>query len=153
MGIWICVLFIVCGFIAAAFSGAGMEFWLQLFIAWWFLEFIWSLTCDNGQSIWYNLFTTKIALWLGKISYALYLIHEIFIFYIMWINYGYNPRPDCEYGSDDVDCEELWGEWNWKRLIPMWCIPIVWAVSIPIAALLNTFFEEPLRKRLRPQKK
>ena len=149
LGIWICVLFLVCGFIENLYH-VGMALWLQFVIAWWFLEFIWSLTCDDGQSIWYWLFTTKLALYLGKISYALYLIHEVIIWYIMWIVYGYNPRPDCD---GETDCDKQWDRWNDRRSMPMWCIPILYVVAIPLSILLNKFVEEPMRKWLRPQKK
>merc|ERR1719216_29708 len=34
--------------------------------------------------------------------------------------------------------------------IPIWCIPVVWIISIILGILLNRFIEEPLRKKLRP---
>merc|ERR1712228_887437 len=36
-------------------------------------------------------------------------------------------------------------------LIPVWCIPVMWILSIIMAILLNRFVEERLRKRLRPR--
>ena len=48
LGIWICVLFIICGCLEAVYH-PGFAFWLQIFIAWWLLEFIWALTCDGDN--------------------------------------------------------------------------------------------------------
>ena len=129
-----------------------MSFYLQIIIAWWQLEFIWSLTCDDGKSICYRLLTMKCMVFLGRISYSLYLIHEVLIFYICWINYGYRQRPDCDAESSD-ECAEKWNVYNDHGLMPLWCIPILWVVSFIVAILLNRFFEEPMRKWLRPKKK
>merc|ERR1711972_527357 len=101
----------------------------QWFVAWWAMEFIISLTFEDDSFV-SKLLTSKMALYLGRISYAVYLIHLPVHQYISYIAYG---------DSDDI-------------YIPIWCIPIMWIISIILGILLNRFIEEPLRKRLRPSR-
>ena len=142
----------------------GSAVWMQLGIAFVALEWIVSLSFDDGTSITAKIFTSKMALFLGEISYPLYLFHEPFIQYLCWINYGDISKPQCEFKAE-LECEELdidcgydtvdpckveWEEWQNKRLIPVWNVPIVVVVSLLAAVMLNRFIEEPLRKKLRP---
>merc|ERR1719295_375353 len=104
-------------------------FLLQYAVAWWAMEFIISLTFEDDSFV-SKLLTSKLALYLGRISYAVYLIHIPVHQYISYIAYG---------ASDDM-------------YIPIWCIPVMWIISIILGILLNRFIEEPLRKKLRPSR-
>merc|ERR1711951_144199 len=106
-----------------------MGFLIQWVVAWWVMEFIISLTFEDDSFV-SKLLTSKLALYLGRISYAVYLIHLPVHQYISYIAYG---------ESDDI-------------YIPIWCIPIMWSISIILCILLNRFIEEPLRKKLRPSR-
>eukprot|EP01084_Bolivina_argentea_P151398 264246_1 len=150
-GMIMVIIFIIFSIVEIVKS-IGCNLWIQLGYAWWQLYLITSLTFDEGTSITYKILTSKVALYLGRISYALYLVHEPFIQYICWIVYGTLKQPDCEYDSSD-QCAKEWDSYNDERLMPIWCIPILWAVSFIVAIPLNRFIEEPLRKCLRPAKK
>merc|ERR550525_1555388 len=98
-----------------------------------------------------KVLSSKCALIFGQISYSLYLIHEPVIQYVCWLSHGpiSYRYADCELLEDD-NCEaEFDAAWS-KRLVPGWCIPVVWIVSILIAFLLNRVVKEPLRKMLSP---
>ena len=72
----------------------------------------------------------------GRISMALYLSHELVIYWINWIIYGtFN--------------------WPMHRVIrqPMWAIPIHILISLVIGILLTWFFEDPMRRWLKQQGK
>merc|ERR1712053_31374 len=70
--------------------------------------------------------------YLGRISYGVYLIHLPVHQYISYIAYGQSAA------------ESLY--------IPIWCIPVMWIISVILGILLNRFIEEPLRKKLRPSR-
>ena len=147
-------LYVVLSVITIVWVDIGANIWVQLGYAYSQLEFIYALTFEGGESRVYKILTSRIALWLGRISYALYLIHEPFIQYICWIVYGNIKAPGCDYDDEDEDnpCNASWDEYNNKRLMPIWCIPILWIVSIIVAILLNRLIEEPMRKVLRPKR-
>jgi len=131
----------------------GSAIWLQLSITWLQLQSISALTFEGSQSSSSaaRLLTSKTALWLGRISYALYLVHEPLIQYIAWMLTGDLQQPNCE-GQDTEDCVSV-EEWltSEERYIPMYCVPFVWVVSVAMAIVLNRAFEEPLRSRMRPR--
>ena len=131
--------------------------WMQNGIAWFALLFIVSLTFDEGTSRISKMLTSKVALECGRISYAVYLVHEPLRKYLCWTIYGAITRPACDWETametGDEECKDEWGEWWNLRLIPMWCVPVVWIVSIAVAVALNRLVEEPMRKWLRPSKK
>ena len=134
----------------------NLELWIQLFIVWLQLEFIYGLTsCGTvGGCITYKLLSCKLMLFLGRISYSIYLIHFPIIGYICFILNGKNPMPSCSYNdiNNDTQCNHLWNTFLDNRLMPVWCIPIHLTVSFVIAVILNRYFEEPMRKWLRPKK-
>ena len=132
--------------------------WMQLGIAWWALQFILSLTFEDGSdnrprgtSRVSKILTSRVALECGRISYAVYLVHDPLIQYFCWMNYGAISRPKCEYGGD-WECESGWNEFYDSRQMPMWNVPLLWIVSIVLAVLLNRLVEEPMRRLLRPTK-
>merc|ERR1711973_969178 len=80
---------------------------LQSVVAWWAMEFIISLTFED-ESVVSKLLSSKLAVYLGRISYGVYLIHLPVHQYISYIAYG---------ESDNM-------------YIPIWCIPIMWIISV-----------------------
>jgi len=130
----------------------GASVWLQVSITWLQLQSISALTFEGNKSLTARLLTSNVALWLGRISYALYLVHLPFIQYIAWMLHGSIQQPNCdslfEDADDCVSVEEWFGDE--KRDIPMYCVPIVWVGSVVMAFPLNRLFEEPMRKLLRP---
>ena len=71
---------------------------------------------------------------LGRISMALYLVHENMVF---WVNlFYYGPI-----GPNDAKTDAK---------LPVWGIPIVIVLSLAFATILTIFLEEPARKRLKP---
>merc|ERR1712173_511789 len=90
-----------------------------------------SLTFED-ESVVSKLLSSKLAVYLGRISYGVYLIHFLVIQYISYIAYG----------ETAVDAS----------FIPIWCIPVMWIISVILGILLNRFIEEPLRKKLRPSR-
>jgi len=129
----------------------GSAVWMQLGIAYVALQWIISLSFDEGTSVVSKILTSEVALVFGRISYPLYLFHLPFIQYMCWMNYGTISKPDCE-GREKWSCALEWEEWSDKKLIPIWYIPAVVVVSFVAAVILNRLFEEPLRKQLRPSK-
>merc|ERR1711874_446447 len=110
-------------------EGAFYIVLIQYVVAWWAMEFIISLTFED-ESLVSKLLSSKLAVYLGRISYGVYLIHFPVHQYISYIAYG------------ESAAESLY--------IPIWCIPVVWIISIILGILLNRCIEEPLRKTLRP---
>merc|ERR1712217_18595 len=88
--------FIGCSLLTNLFMDVGISLWGQLGIAGWALEFIMALSYDEGTSFISKLLSSKAMLFLGRISYALYLVHEVLIQYLCWINYGSIEEPNCE---------------------------------------------------------
>ena len=126
--------------------------WMQLAIAWLALQFIVSLTLDEGISRISKMLTSRVALECGRIGYAVYLVHMPVHQYLQWMIYGALTEPACNEDTDGNECEDQWGEWRNFRLIPIWCVPVVCIVSIILSVMLNRWVEEPMRKMLRPPK-
>eukprot|EP01084_Bolivina_argentea_P316174 547981_1 len=129
----------------------NFSIWLQLFIAWWQLQFIYALTMDNGISLISKILSSKMMLQLGRISYSLYLTHFPIMGYICWYLYGTQSQPICEWDSSD-ECNHKWNIYYDNKLIPIWAIPIHMCLSFIVAIILNRLFEEPMRNWLRPKK-
>merc|ERR1712141_7148 len=102
---------------------------IQYVVAWWAMEFIISLTFED-ESVVSKVLSSKLAVYLGRISYGVYLIHMPVHQYISYIAYGESAAE--------------------SMYIPIRCIPVMWTISIFLGILLNRFIEEPLRKMLRP---
>ena len=132
----------------------SFNYWLQLLLPWWQLELIYVLTKCDENCMTYKVLTSRLMLYLGRISYSLYLVHEPMIQYIELIVYGIQSEPTCDLDADiDNACQKEWDQYDDHRLMPLYCIPILWIAAIIAAILLNRFFEEPMRKLLRPKKK
>jgi len=153
-------------------------FWLQLVLPWWMLQMISALTFDEGKSRAYRLLSGKMAIELGRISYALYLIHEPLRQFLCWFINGTVTVPHCDsldvvhtgcrsqmFGCDWYDfgrntnskdtgnpCDMEWMEFEASQQLPVWLMPILWAFSLLFARVLNRLIEEPTRKWLRPRK-
>ena len=112
-------------------------------IPWVFLEFVQSLTFEQGRSWSYRVLTHRIALEFGRISYTLYLMHVPFKLYVEWIYNAVNG-VDCQ--SLDIDTA-ICSLWSYAS------VPLFIAVSIIGSFILNRSFEEPLRNWLRPARK
>lgn len=131
------ISFVVIGVIQNAIFDLNAGLWMQLAIVWVALQFIVSLTFDEGTSWISKLLNSRLALAAGRISYALYLIHVPSLQYFGWILYG------SEYGAEEEFIE----------IIPVWGVPVLCIASVVVSIALNRLFEEPLRKRLRPSPK
>ena len=73
----------------------------------------------------------------GRISMALYLSHELVIYWINWAIYGM---------------------YNWHSMhriirLPMWAVPIHIVISLILAVLLTRFLEDPMRRWLKQEGK
>ena len=90
------------------------------------------------------MLTRRWAVWLGSISYALYLVHEPLIFYLAFINKG---RAEWNEGESLRDEALPKG-----RLMPPTMIPVHLAVSLLCAVFLHYCFDQPLSKLMRPAK-
>ena len=100
------------------------------------------------------------AVWLGKISAALYLIHFPIKDYTVWaINRHTVTRPgwDCgplpEGSGLKTLCDYIWEVYYNETALRLWAVPIVVVLSIIAAALLFYGFEEPLRRCMRKEKR
>ena len=89
-----------------------------------------SISSRDGNSHTQRLLNWPPFLFLGKISLALYLIHEPIIQYVAWVG-----RPSQAWGFD--------------MPMPVWGIAVVLPVSLILAALLHRNIEAPARNHLR----
>ena len=93
---------------------------VEAVIPWWWMELVQSLTFEDAEnhSMCYKAMTHKMWLKLGRISYSLYLIHQVVPSYIHWI---------CDAGQVTASGKV----WNAAS------IPLNIAVSIILAFILN----------------
>ena len=159
--------------------------WLQLVMVWPLLELVSALTFDGKDgaepSLVRRALSSRMSQELGRVSYALYLLHEPLRQYLGFALYGPLSVPHCDsvsvintgcrqqmFGCDwydieskhfsvgDMDahtaCDEQWSAYYDALLLPLWCVPILWVASILVALLMNRFVEEPMRKWLRPKR-
>jgi peptidoglycan/LPS O-acetylase OafA/YrhL len=87
----------------------------------------------NSRAV--NSYTQRLLNWptclfLGRISLALYLVHEPIIQYVAWI-----ARPS--------------QTWSFNMPMPIWGIGVVLPVSIVLATLLERTIETPARNFIR----
>ena len=154
-------------------SATGLlgNWWLQLVVPFVQLEILIGLVLESkNESTVRRVLTTTVAQYLGKLSMSLYLIHWVIIYYICLalngfdiLNWPYdsldnNTHSQCEddYGDDTVheqNCRDDVDEFNRKRLIPMWSIPIVIAISFALSVVLYYAVENPGRNLLKTEKK
>ena len=111
--------------------------YLQFALVYVQLMVIVSLCMDNGRSMITKFFNTKLMQFCGRISMALYLIHEPVIFYIRLCFYGVWYWPESEFGPQSPPPS------------PAWTILYHMVISIILASLLTIFIEEPVRKMLK----
>ena len=118
---------------AEVFRDAWPSAIMQLTACYSQLMIIVGLCMDGGRSLTARFFNTRVLQFLGRISMALYLVHENTVF---WINL-------CYYGPIDGKRPD------WVKL-QVWGIPIAIILSLVFGAILTIFLEEPARKRLKP---
>lgn len=92
----------------------------------------------------YQFLTHHVCLTMGKYSMTIYMLHYLVMQTLTWIIYGHNLKW-CDASDEDNDCTD----WNDARLLPVWGIPVVVIITIPLSAIVNMSFEEPMRKLLR----
>jgi peptidoglycan/LPS O-acetylase OafA/YrhL len=85
-------------------------------------------------------------LWLGEVSFALYLIHEPILYYLI-----YSVRGKATWGTVDNEEDDFDPEVEAHQL-PGWLIPVHVALSLLAAAGLYYHFELPVSNWLRPAK-
>jgi len=126
--------------------------WFQSLIPFAQLEVIVALTRDGGVSLASRAFRTPVAVWLGNISAALYLIHFVVKDFIVWATRGFvtiTDPDDCRkyvYNSGEWwYCYFKWQEVNHVRSLELWAMPIMVVVSLLAAAIIYYYFEEPIR--------
>jgi peptidoglycan/LPS O-acetylase OafA/YrhL len=88
--------------------------WVQLVLPVSQLSLIYGLSCDEGMSLTARVLVSRPAQYLGKLSYALYLVHWPLIQYLCLFVYGMAPQPMCtckrNYHCDEVSvCLWVWG--------------------------------------------
>ncbi len=111
------------------------SWWMQGVFPYAILVIIVGLSVTSREAIPYTqrLLSWPAFLFLGKISLALYLVHEPIIQYISWA-----ARPD--------------QVWSFDMPMPIWGIFIVLPVSLVLATLLERSVETPARKFLRARR-
>ena len=151
-----CIVLLAVGSAIASVFELGLvdqSIWIQYIITWWAMELIVSLTFENSSVV-SRVLSSKAALFLGRISYALYLVHmpvHQYLAYIIWTQQnGVALIPSTVQTYTMEEIAEHLDEIMAKTIIPSWAIIPMWICSIIFAILLNRFFEEPLQRRLRP---
>jgi peptidoglycan/LPS O-acetylase OafA/YrhL len=89
-----------------------------------------SVTSRGVNSYTQRLLNRPVFLFLGRISLALYLVHEPIIQYVAWA-----ARPA--------------QAWSFNTPMPLWGIAIVLPVSLVLATLLERTIETPARNFIR----
>ena len=108
---------------------------LQLTSCYLQLMIIVGLCLDGGKSHTSRFLKTRVMQFLGRISMALYLIHEPILFWINFCTYGKVDWPDDKKPS--------------HVKLPLWAIPIHVLISLIFATILTFYLEEPLRRKLK----
>jgi len=113
---------------------------IDLFGSWWMqgvfpyvmLVIIVGLSVTSGEANPYTqrLLSRPVFLFLGRISLALYLVHEPIFQYVTWA-----ARPD--------------QAWSFNMPMPLWGVAIVLPVSLVLATLLERTVETPARNFIR----
>jgi peptidoglycan/LPS O-acetylase OafA/YrhL len=144
--------------------------WLQLIAPFVQLEIVVGLVLENkSASRVRRVLTHRVALFLGKLSMTIYLIHWVLIYYMClilndWeiVHWPYNTlekitHDQCEddyvEGALQEACKDDVDEFYRIRSIPMWTIPIIITGSILFSCPLFYWLEEPARSMLRAKNK
>jgi peptidoglycan/LPS O-acetylase OafA/YrhL len=146
--------------VAGANSLAGTNIfgalWFQAFVPFAQLEFIVSLTMQSTESLLHRALTTPLAKFLGKISMTIYLVHYVVIWAVEWGIFGFHSVPwptgakrqaENSNGASASD-DNLQVEWDAARQLPLWGIPLVASITLPLASFIYFCFEEPIRRTL-----
>jgi peptidoglycan/LPS O-acetylase OafA/YrhL len=87
---------------------------------------------------------------------CIYLIHFPIIYYLMWWvhNRGRSVQwPtdfSCQHSAADYDtCQADLDAFSASRTLPFWLIPVVVALTLPLAAATHRWVEEPCRKAMK----
>jgi peptidoglycan/LPS O-acetylase OafA/YrhL len=114
------------------------------------LTVIVGLTRDSSESnVAYSFLVHPLTQWLGKVSMTIYLVHYLFISYLLWYVHGWKDLPYCDMMVKNFDCDEQAS----AMLMPTWGIPVVIGLSMVASPIIFYCFEEPMRKLLQVQKK
>jgi peptidoglycan/LPS O-acetylase OafA/YrhL len=144
--------------------------WLQAIAPFLQLKVIVALTRDGAGSLSSRILRHPFLLWLGEISMSLYLVHHPVLYYTTWMRNCvkrsqcgpihvptgsvYPSVVDCAsmYGPTSLNhdtCQAEVGVYIQNKTVPLWALPVVVAVAIPLAALINRYVEAPCRRALR----
>lgn len=130
-------------------KGIGSGLWFQFLLPLSQLTIVYGLSMDNGLSRTSKILRSRVGIFFGTISYALYLVHLPISQYICWILYGTQSEPICIRENNTI-CEESWKIYESKGLQPIWCIPFHLIISIVLAVCLYHLVEKPARNCLQP---
>ena len=126
--------------------------WFQALVPFAQLEVIVALTRDGGKSLASKALRTPVAIWLGNISAALYLIHFPVKDWLVWGLHGGDSIADPDDCSKYVYnsgewwyCYINWQKVNQERSLKLWAMPIMVVLSLAMGALIYYYFEEPIR--------
>ena len=96
------------------------------------------LCLDGGKSHTSRFLKTRVMQFLGRISMALYLIHEPILYWINFCTYGKVDWPDDKKPS--------------HVKLKLWAVPIHVLISLIFGTILTFYLEEPSRKKLKQWK-
>jgi len=152
-------------YFARGFGGLG-GLWLQAFAPFLQLTVVVALARDSDPRGRAGRFLRHPRLlWLGQLSMSLYLVHHPVIYYVVWLHNCLGSRglcgpitvPTSTHCSDDHNagtpayekCKHEVHGYLRAETVPMWAVPVVCAVAVPLAFLLFWYVEEPGRRALR----
>lgn len=113
--------------------------WLQALVPFAQLELLVALSLMSRSTQLFRALTTKAAKFLGSISMTIYLTHFPVIYYVVLAANNFQSLP---WSTADDQTAGL----STDRLLPLWGIPIVPIITLPLATLIFYGFEEPVRR-------
>jgi len=132
--------------------------WLQAIVPYSQLEMIVALTRANKSNIVIKVLSNNLAKWFGKLSMCIYLIHYPVIIYVIWVVNNrsivwpevWDCKSEYEENTSSYDnCINKLHVFHEEKTLPLWGIPLVWAISLCLAVVLYYAIEEPFRRALR----
>lgn len=130
--------------------------WFQAILPFAQLTLIVSLCRDHGTSSAYKVLTTKAAAWLGERSMCIYLLHWPLIYYVCWAVHGsaleWPAVSDCSGITDEssqAECYERLYRWSEARVMPLWGIPVVSALTLVLSECVYRVVESPTRRYMK----